>query len=892
MSAIPIPRVLGTPGRAVGALVALVALVATLLTVLPTQARAANNPSITVSGLSLVVSNANGVEEPDNTSVKVDDILKLKFAWDARNASARSGDSFQIQLPEQLRNRERLSEPMKVSHQGAEHTIGECVMDDRAITCTFNSTLDTIIGQGFTGLQGNGTALVLASQASDSANVTIDANGKQTEVPVPGGKIAENVGLEYKPQWMSKWAADVTSTSKKVDWEVTFGPDQVKEALEKNGQSLTVDGRTRSTITFSDELGPGQVYVPTKSDWKLSIGAAQGRNNFYGQVTDASGADKDVSQGDFDLDVTIQGNTATIAVTGPFAPQTNYHIYYSSTPTTADGVVQAGVEYTNKASVVGSGLEHSYSVHYSKSFTINVEMKPGFGGLDITKLLTGSETGKVPAGTTFVVGINYVLPGGATVDTYPGWKAPGTVNQARTGGTTSMTVTVGEKAVYNGTFPVGTVLTLDEDTTTASATPAGVAWGSHTFAVEDQNTNSVTIEDQKSTAVTLRNSADPAAVEEGDFTVTKALAGDGDFSKSTFDFTYTCTDGTEGSLTVTGAATSEKSKKVKAGSTCTVTEDSAKAGQDGYTLTAPAAQTVAIAKDQTAAVTMTNTYARDMGTFSVTKVVTGLESVDNEFAFSYTCDNNVKGTLKVKADGSVASGPELPVGTKCTIAEDAQSAQVKGYTLEAPASQEVTISEKEKAVLVTFTNAYTPEPEPEPSPSPTPEPSPTPSETPKPEPSPSSSPSPTPEPSPTPSETPKPEPSPSSSPSPTPSPSPSEPASPSPTPESSPTPSETPTPGETPTPSETPDPNESSTPVPSESPSPAPSGTPKPSDPATPGDPSSPSVTPPAAPSEPAKPQEPSGGPLASTGVRIGLPLGIAVVAVMGGALLVSRRRA
>ena len=818
MSAIPIPRVLSTPGRAVGALVALVALVATLLTVLPTQARAANNPSITVSGLSLVVSNANGVEEPDNTSVKVDDILKLKFAWDARNASAKSGDSFQIQLPEHLRNRERLSEPMKVSHQGEERTIGECVMDDRAITCTFNSTLDTIVGQGFTGLQGNGTALVVASAASDSANVTIDANGKQTEVPVPGGKIAENVGLAYKPQWMSKWGSDITSTSKKVDWVVTFGPDQVKEALENKGGSLVVDGKTRSTITFSDQLGPGQAYDPTKSEWKLKIGNAQGRNNLYGQVTDASGADQDTSQGDFDLDVDIQGSTATITVTGPFAPQTNYFLYYPSTPSTADGVIQAGVDYKNKVSVVGSDLEHSYSVYYTKSFTINVEMKPGFGGLDITKLLTGSETTKVPAGTTFQVGINYTLPGGATVDTYPGWQAPGTVNQARTGGNTSMTVTVGEKAVYNGTFPVGTVLTLDEDTTTASATPAGVVWGSHTFTVGDQNTNSLTVEDQKSTAVTLRNSADPAAVEEGDFTVTKALAGDGDFSKSTFEFTYTCTDGSEGSLTVTGAATSEKSKKVKAGSTCTITEDSAKAGQNGYTLTAPAAQTVTITKDQTAAVTMTNTYARDMGTFSVTKVVTGLESVDNEFAFSYTCDNNVKGTLKVKADGSVASGPELPVGTKCTIEEDAQSAAVKGYTLEAPASQTVTISEKEQAVLVTFTNAYTPEPEP--SPSPTPEPTPTP----------------TPEPTPTPSESP--------------------------------------------------------TPAPSESPSPDPSATPDPSDPATPGAPSSPSGTPPAAPSDPAKPQEPSGGPLASTGVRVGLPLAVAVFAVMGGALLVSRRRA
>ncbi|WP_314900596.1 DUF5979 domain-containing protein [Actinomyces naeslundii] len=886
MSAIPIPRVLSTPGRAVGALVALVALVATLLTVLPTQARAANNPSITVSGLSLVVSNANGVEEPDNTSVKVDDILKLKFAWDARNASAKSGDSFQIQLPEHLRNRERLSEPMKVSHQGEERTIGECVMDDRAITCTFNSTLDTIVGQGFTGLQGNGTALVVASAASNSANVTIDANGKQTEVPVPGGKIAENVGLAYKPQWMSKWGSDITSTSKKVDWVVTFGPDQVKEALENKGGSLVVDGKTRSTITFSDQLGPGQAYDPAKSEWKLKIGNAQGRNNLYGQVTDASGADQDTSQGDFDLDVDIQGSTATITVTGPFAPQTNYFLYYPSTPSTADGVIQAGVDYKNKVSVVGSDLEHSYSVYYTKSFTINVEMKPGFGGLDITKLLTGSETTKVPAGTTFQVGINYTLPGGATVDTYPGWQAPGTVNQARTGGNTSMTVTVGEKAVYNGTFPVGTVLTLDEDTTTASATPAGVVWGSHTFTVGDQNTNSLTVEDQKSTAVTLRNSADPAAVEEGDFTVTKALAGDGDFSKSTFEFTYTCTDGSEGSLTVTGAATSEKSKKVKAGSTCTITEDSAKAGQNGYTLTAPAAQTVTITKDQTAAVTMTNTYARDMGTFSVTKVVTGLESVDNEFAFSYTCDNNVKGTLKVKADGSVASGPELPVGTKCTIEEDAQSAAVKGYTLEAPASQTVTISEKEQAVLVTFTNAYTPEPEPspsptpEPTPTPTPEPTPTPSESPTPEPTPS----PTPEPTPTPSESPTPEPTPS--PTPEPSPTPSE----SPTPEPSPSP--TPEPSPSPTPEPTPTPSESPTPAPSESPSPDPSATPDPSDPATPGAPSSPSGTPPAAPSDPAKPQEPSGGPLASTGVRVGLPLAVAVFAVMGGALLVSRRRA
>ena len=256
-----------------------------------------------------------------------------------------------------------------------------------------------------------------------------------------------------------------------------------------------------------------------------------------------------------------------------------------------------------------------------------------------------------------------------------------------------------------------------------------------------------------------------------------------------------------------------------------------------------------IIKDQTAAVTMTNTYARDMGTFSVTKAITGLESVDNEFTFSYTCDNNVRGTVKVKADGLVVSGPELPVGTTCTIEEDAQSAVVQGYTLEVPAAQTVTMREKEQAVLVTFTNTYTPEP--------TPSASPTPSETATPEPS--------------------------ESPSPTPSASPSESASPS------------PSASESPSPSETLDPSES----PSQDPTPSTSASPNPSDPATPGDPSSPSQPPQVGPSDPpvpgsasGVPSVPSGGPLASTGVKVGLPLAFAILVVMGGALLVSRRRA
>ena len=613
MSDIPIPRALSAPARAAGALLLLVVLVATMLTVLPTQARAAINSKITVSDLSLVVSDPNGKEDPNNTSVQTSNILKLKFAWDASNADAKSGDSFEIGLPEQIRNRENLTEPMTVTHQGKSHKVGECVMSEHKITCTFNDELDAITKQGFSGLRGTGSALMVAAKTTDSATLTVNANGAETPVSIPGGKITEYVGGSYKPETVGKWANDLTADTEKLTWELTFGPAQIKKALEENGQSLAVDGKTRSTITFTDELGPGQTYVSNKDRWRLVTGTVEGKTANPVQLTDATGADQNTSEGDFDLDVSINGDVATIKVTGPFAPRSNYIVHYESTPNTANGKIQAGVRYRNNATALGSGLQASYALHYAASFTINVEMKPGFGGFDVTKLLTGAETGKVPDGTTFKVGVHYELPGGAKTDAYPGWAAPGTVNQEGTGGDAEMSVTVGAKTVFNGTFPTGTVLTFDEDTTKASVTPDGVVWGAPTFMVGGQSTNTLTVEDQKSTAVTLSNSANSVPVDHGDFTITKALAGDGDFSKSTFLFTYNCTDNTTGLLMVKGGATSETSEEVKAGSTCTITEMTDSAARAGYTLTASDPQTVEIAKDQTAEVTMTNTYTLKAG---------------------------------------------------------------------------------------------------------------------------------------------------------------------------------------------------------------------------------------------------------------------------------------
>ena len=921
-------------------------MVAAMLTVLPMQARAAINPKITISDLSLTPSNATGEEDPSKTAVQSGDYLKLKFSWDASKAQAKGGDSFEIALPEQVRSKDKITEPMMLNHDGVSTQVGECSVAERKITCTFNSELDKIVAQGFKDLRGNGTSLVVANGASDLPNLSIKANGVDTPVAVPGGKIGAYVEGPYKPEKVTKWASDLTADSDKIAWQLIFGPDQIKAALEENGQSLTVDGKTRSTIMFTDELGPGQKYVADKSRWRLETGTSEGKGASSGQLTDASGADQNTGAGDFDLDVTFNGDVAFIKVTGPFAPRSNYIVRYESTPNTDNGKVQPGVRYKNDATALGTSLRGSYAVHYASSFSINVEMKPGFGGFEITKLLTGTQTGKVPADTTFKVSVNYDLPGDAKASAYPGWKAPGTLNQEGTGGDLEMTLNIGAKTVFKEIFPTGTVLTFNEDPTNASVTPEGVVWGKPAFMVNGQSTNTATVEEQMLETVTLSNSADAVPVDHGDFTITKALAGDGDFSNSTFLFTYSCTDNTTGFLMVKGGKTSEHSEEVQAGSTCTVTEITDSAFRSGYTLTAPEPQTVAIAKDQTAEVTMTNTYTKAKGSFSVTNTVKGAEVGDKEFTFTYTCDNGQEGTLEAKANGTPVNGPELPVGTECTIEQDVDKAQVDGYSLKAPASQKVTIGEK--VLDLKFAGMYTSLAVPSPTPSaeatakpsaeatvtPSAEPSAAPSAAPTEKPAADASADPnvkpraeaSAKPSAEASAAPADEPAADASADPNAKPSADATAEPSAEPSAAPSadpadkpaadakadPNAKPSADATATPSAeaTTEPTAEETATPSasagsdvnEDPNADayadPDATPSASSSATASDlPSGADqqVTPtsPAAPA-PADgaPSGSAGGPLASTGVRIGLPLGIAVVAVMGGALLVSRRRA
>lgn len=167
-----------------------------------------------------------------------------------------------------------------------------------------------------------------------------------------------------------------------------------------------------------------------------------------------------------------------------------------------------------------------------------------------------------------------------------------------------------------GTFPQGAVVTLTEDTAKASPAPAGYTWGEPAFTVGGAATNTLTIKDQVSAKVSLDNTAE-VFVQNGTFQVAKSVTGTqpaaGAETKD-FSFDYTCSDGQSGKAGAKGDGVAVQVGAVfPVGTTCTVTEDTATAAIEGYTLAAPSEATVMIAApaEPIATATFVNAYTQD-----------------------------------------------------------------------------------------------------------------------------------------------------------------------------------------------------------------------------------------------------------------------------------------
>ena len=684
----------------------------TLLTsmIVPLQAQAAVNTDVELSGLTLIKSDRSGNDFPSD-GLTTQDVAKLSYSWDATKTTVNPGDSFSVDLGSHFKNLESPKTiPLNLPYNGTSTEVGSCRLTERTMECTFNEKVEELKAAGFKDFKGSSQALLLITQTTTAQSVDMTVNGGQkVSVRLPGtGGIKGPAARRYTALKFSKVSSVITSNSSSMTWEVNFGSDYIKEQLAKGGNPIASDGQTRETISITDTLGSGMTFGADKSKWYFGLRNSAAEPGISGvPLTNAAGKDQSVKYGDFDLDVDIQGQVATIKVTGPFAPESNYRISYPVTFTSQNGNAIAGVRYTNAASLDHSDARGEFTRSYTDSFKVTVAMAPGFGGFEVTKTLGGTALDAVDvANTTLPVKVDYVLPGPA--GDYAGWQAPGTLNADGLSGTAVLDISIGKTNTFQGTFPKGTVVTLSEDTSQASPAPSGYAWGKPVFAVGRTETNTLTIGDRVSTKVTLNNTADVAKAP-GTFQVTKTVTGAQAGDKE-FTFTYTCTDGTEGTLKAKADGEAVSGPKVPTGTQCTVTEDAKTAAIDGYTLAAPEAQTVtAPEKDQVVNTSFTNTYTRDTGTFSIAKSVQGGPegAANGSYSFTYTCDGDVQGTLTVPGDGTAVSSPKIPTGVSCTLAEDAASAAKDGYSVASTLSQDSVTIAKDQTVAVTATNTYT-----------------------------------------------------------------------------------------------------------------------------------------------------------------------------------------
>ncbi|RTE49738.1 DUF5979 domain-containing protein, partial [Actinobaculum sp. 352] len=694
--------------RLVLAFTALVAMLCTQIGIVA-PAQAADNPNIKVSDLVLTKTDSNG--NPQGGGLRVEDYARLDFSWDASSADVKDGDSFTIDLGSYFRNLEYpKSTPMTVTYNGQQVEIGTCDLTRTTVVCTFNEKAEELKNSGFTAISGTGSAMLRVLVATDSETADITTNGvTSVDLPDTGG-IGEVIGTPFSKFRFDKWAGGLLSDGSKMQWGLNFGTEYLTQQA-----GLPLDG-SRQTITITDTLGEGLYFDPaTFREWILYYRGTEGQDSVItlNALTDATGNDRSLTWGDFDMDVEIDatGRVATIKVTGPFLPNSNYSVVYWCN--FEGGEVTRGVVYDNEATITGTEVQGESSRTFVESFSITVNMKAGYGGFDITKLATGAGAATVPANTEFTVDVEYELP--AAASNYADWEAPGTLNADGLTGTTTMTVILGQKVPFNGTFPQGTKITLSEDPNSENA--SGLSWGTPVFTIGSSTTNTLTISDQISTAVTLTNTTAP----QGTFAVKKTVTGSAEAVSKEFSFDYSCSDGSTGSLKVKGDGNAVKSDKNFAlGTTCTITEDASSAQLAEYSLDVPEAQTVEIS-DATSPVEVafTNDYKRLSGGFSVKKTVAGdaADLAPASFDFEYACidaagKETASGTLTVQ-NGESASAEDIPTGT-CTVSE--KSAGVDGAQLatkltvdgEAVDGNTATVNVTDgSAVVVEATNTYT-----------------------------------------------------------------------------------------------------------------------------------------------------------------------------------------
>ena len=286
---------------------------------------------------------------------------------------------------------------------------------------------------------------------------------------------------------------------------------------------------------------------------------------------------------------------------------------------------------------------------------------------------------------------------------------------------TELTANTDGTPVDGASFPVGT-----ECKVTREADEAVV---DHTVKADGLNT-AVTLKEGK-VADNIATVTNTYTQKIGTFQMKKLInapADDAAFvAPKTVKFTYTC-DADSVDKAVKADVATEVSVPVgdtpvdgsefPVGTKCAVAQESEHAVAGYNSVPAGLTQPVTITEGTVAnnIATVTNTYTKQVGSFSVTKVVTAAPTIidlnpDHEYSFNYVCTKDgaevAKGELKVNGDNTVKS-PDIPVGASCTVTEDEASARgaVDNAVLDVKVSGPAVITEN-TTTPVTVTNKYT-----------------------------------------------------------------------------------------------------------------------------------------------------------------------------------------
>ena len=286
---------------------------------------------------------------------------------------------------------------------------------------------------------------------------------------------------------------------------------------------------------------------------------------------------------------------------------------------------------------------------------------------------------------------------------------------------TELAVNADGTPVDGANFPVGTECKVTRE---ADADIAG-----HALKTDGLNT-AVTLKEGK-VADNIATVTNTYTQKIGTFQMKKLINAPVDdaafVAPKTVKFTYTCNADSVDKTVKAGVATEVSvpvgdtpvdGSEFPVGTQCTVAQESEHAVAGYNSVPEGLTQPVTITEGKVAnnIATVTNTYTKQVGSFSVTKVVDADPTIidlnpDHEYSFNYVCTKDgaevAKGELKVNGDNTVKS-PDIPVGASCTVTEDEASARgaVDNAVLDVKVSGPAVITEN-TTTPVTVTNKYT-----------------------------------------------------------------------------------------------------------------------------------------------------------------------------------------